>query len=131
MESAILPLLNATVINALHNAKWELRKIEDNILNFQYQASASKWTQVGDKVNKMFFSQVAPKWSTIGIKQLRREDGSLTEDESEIVQIATTYYAKLLTADVATESVHISRKRVWDQIKPKVIVEISSSTSLI
>ena len=64
--------------NALHNAKWELRKIEDNILNFQYQPSASKWTQVGDKVNKMFFSQVAPKWSTIGIKQLRREDGSLT-----------------------------------------------------
>ena len=110
--------------NALHNAKWELRKIEDNILNFQYQASASKWTQVGDKVNKMFFSQVAPKWSTIGIKQLRREDGSLTVDESEIVQIATTYYAKLLTADVATESVHISRKRVWDQIKPKVTNEM-------
>ena len=60
----------------------------------------------------------------IGIKQLRREDGSLTEDESEIVQIATTYYAKLLTADVATESVHISRKRVWDQIKPKVSNEM-------
>ena len=43
--------------NALHNAKWELRNI-DNILQFQYQASASKWTQVGDRVNKMFFPKL-------------------------------------------------------------------------
>ena len=55
---------------------------------------------------------MAPKWSVVGIKQLRREDGSLTEDESEIVQIATTYYTKLLSVGVATESVHTSRKCV-------------------
>ena len=63
------------------------------------------------------FSQVALKWSAVGIKQLWREDGSLTEDESEIVQIATTYYTKLLSVGVATESVHTSRKCVWDKIK--------------
>ena len=68
----------------------------------------------------MFFSQVAPKWSPVGIKQLRREDGSLTEDDSEIVQIATTYYTKLLSVGVVTESVHTSRKCVWDKIKAKV-----------
>ena len=90
----------------MHNPKWELRNIEDNILQFQYQASASKWTQVGDRVNKMFFSLVALKWSAVGIKQLRREDGSLTEDESEIVQIATTYYTKLLFIGVVMKSVH-------------------------
>ena len=44
--------------NALHNAKWELRNIEDNILQFQYQASTSKWTQVGDRVNKMCFPKL-------------------------------------------------------------------------
>ena len=98
--------------NALHNAIWELRNIEDNILQFQYQACASKWTQVGDRVNKMFFSLVALKWSAVGIKQLRREDGSLTENESEIVQIATTYNTKLLSVGVVTESIHTSRKCV-------------------
>ena len=30
--------------NALHNAKWELRNIEDDILQFQCQACVSKWT---------------------------------------------------------------------------------------
>ena len=44
--------------NALHIAKWELRSIEENILQFQYQASASKWTQVGDEVNKRFFPKL-------------------------------------------------------------------------
>ena len=73
-----------------------------------------------DKVNKMFFSQVLPKQSAIGIKQLRREDGSLTKYESQIVQIDTTYYAKLLSVGVVTEYVHTSRKCVWDEITPKV-----------
>ena len=71
------------------------------------------------------FSQVALKWSAVGIKQLWREDGSLTEDESEIVQIATTYYTKLLSVGVATESVCTSRKWVWDKIKPKVTNEMN------
>ena len=44
--------------NALHNVKWEVRNIEDNILKFQNQASASKWTQVGDEVNKRFFPKL-------------------------------------------------------------------------
>ena len=109
--------------NALHNAKWELRNIKDNIVQFQYQAFASKWTQLGDRV-KMFFSRVSLKWSAVGIKQLRREDGSLIEDELEIVQIATTYYTKLLSSGVATESVHTSRKCAWDKIKPKVTNEM-------
>ena len=98
--------------NALHNVKWELRNIDDYTLQFQYQASASKWTQVGDKVNKMFFSQVALKWLAVGIKQLRREDGSLTKDVLEIVQISTTYYSKLLFVRVVTESIHTSRNGV-------------------
>ena len=44
--------------NALQKAKWELQNMEDNNLQFQYQASVSKWTQVGDQVNKMFFSKL-------------------------------------------------------------------------
>ena len=44
--------------NALHNEEWELQNIEDNILPFQSQASVSKWTQVGDRVNKMIFSKL-------------------------------------------------------------------------
>ena len=59
--------------NALHNAELEIRNVEDNILQTPYQASISKWTQVGDQANKMFFFQVAPKLSTIRIKQLRRK----------------------------------------------------------
>ena len=45
------------------------------------------------------------------------------EDESEILQIATTYYTKLLFIGV-TKSVHTSKKCVWDKIKPNITNEM-------
>ena len=85
--------------NALHNVKWELRNTEDDttisISSFCFKMDTSRWPS---KQNVFF--QVALKWSALGIKQLRREDGSLTkdgsltEDESKFVQIATTYWCK-------------------------------------
>ena len=45
-------------------------------------------------------------------------------NESEIEQIATTYYTEFLSIGVVTDSVHTSRKRLWDKINPKVTKEM-------
>ena len=86
-----------------------------SISSFCFKMETSRWPS-----KQKVFTQVASKLSTVGIKQLRREDGSLTKYESQIVQIDTTYYAKLLSVGVVTEYVHTSRKCVWDEITPKV-----------
>ena len=54
----------------------------------------------------MFFPKVALKWSVVGIKQLRRENGSLTEDGS---------LTKIVVRWSCTESVHTSRECVVGQ----------------
>ena len=53
-----------------------------------------------------------------------REDDSLREDETKMLQIATTYYTNLFYVGLVTDLVHTSRKRVWDKIKPKVSKEM-------
>ena len=75
--------------NVMHNPKWELRNIG---LQFQYRDFVSKWRQVGEWVNNNLFLQVASGWLVILITQLRRVDGSITE---ECVGNATNCY-KLL-----------------------------------
>ena len=91
-----------------------LRNIEDKILQFQCRTSIPKWTQVGDRVNKMFFSPVAPKWLAVRIKKSdkrrwlfnRRRVGKGRKQLSMVN----------CCLGVVTDFVHTSTKRVWDKI---------------
>ena len=67
-----------------------------------YNSFAAKWAQAGDKVSSDFFKIVKEKKSCNGMKQLQRDDGSITEDVGEMRDIATQFYSNLLSAQCFT-----------------------------
>ena len=101
------------VMLELNNAKDKLGKLQDNWVQYTYNAFAAKWAQVGDKVSADFFKFVTPKKTCNGMKQLQRDDGSITEDAGEMRDIATKFYSSLLTAECFTLDQLERQRVVW------------------
>ena len=77
------------VMLELNNAKDKLGKLQDNWAQCTYNAFTAKWAQVGDKVSADFFKFVTPKKTCNGIKQLQRDDGSITVRFCTIARLVT------------------------------------------
>ena len=66
------------VMSELHNGMNKLSKLQDAWPQCIYNVIAAEWAQVGDKVSVDFFKFVTPKRTCNGMKQLQRDDGSIT-----------------------------------------------------
>ena len=115
------------VVLELNNAKDKLGKLQDNWAQCTYNAFAAKWAQVGDKVSADFFKFVTPKRTCNGMKQLQRDDGSITEDAGEMRDIATKFYSNLLTAECFTLDQLEKQRDVWQSMQPRVSLNMTNA----
>ena len=63
-----------------------------------FRSSATWWSKNGDKVNQQFFKYKKPRTNGSYKPKLIKEDGSLSEDVSEIMEVVTTHYSGLLSS---------------------------------
>lgn len=61
--------------------------------------SRVRWLSIGDAPSYYFFAQMRVKWENETIRCIKREDGSLVEDEGEIIWEVGTYYVEIFTKD--------------------------------
>jgi hypothetical protein len=81
------------------------RTLEKNRMLFR--RNAAWWASKDDKVNQHFFHYRSPKSGGGRIQGLRKPDGSITEDKTEILEMATQYYRDLLAP------MHMRQTRSW------------------
>ena len=61
-----------------------------------FRSSAAQWSTNGDKVNQQIIKYKKPRTNDSYNPKLIKEDGSLSEDVSEIMAVVTTHYSGLL-----------------------------------
>ena len=114
------------VMSELNNTMDKLSKLQDAWAQCTYNSFAAKWAQVGDKVFADFFKIVKDKKSCDGMKQLQRDDGSITEDVGEMRDIATQFYSNLLSAQCFTLNQLESRQCVWQTMHAWVSLHMAT-----
>ena len=62
-----------------------------------FRSSAAWGSKNGDKVNKEFFMHKKPRTNCSYNPKLVKEDGSMSEDVSEILEAVTSHYQELLS----------------------------------
>ena len=112
------------VAEHLAQAKQTVTEIESKRGEFNFHYQKSRWSKTGDRCTKEFFDKVRPRKLNSGIRQLRKEDGTITEDPGEMRTIATKYFSQLLTAEETTVEILNYRQKVWEQISPRVSLEM-------
>ena len=61
-----------------------------------FKSSATWWSKNGDKVNKHIFIYRKPRTNCSYKPKLIKEDGSMSEDVSEILEVVTSHFHDLL-----------------------------------
>ena len=88
-------------------------KFEDVIAQHKFRASSAKWSHLADKVNADFFRVNKIGRTKNVMRQLEREDGSLTSDDVEMRRIASDFYKSLLTRQSFTHEQLALRSTLW------------------
>ena len=78
-------------------AKETLQRLIVSRNKMVFRSSAAWWSRNGDKVNQQFFKFKKPSTNGNFIPKLIKEDGSLSEDVSEIMEAVTSHYSGLLS----------------------------------
>ena len=81
----------------LEKARLQVQEVENIREAFRYHNFRTKWTRLGDTCSGECFQIVWRKNSHGGIRQLCKEDGTLTQDPEEMRLVATNFYKKLLS----------------------------------
>ena len=79
-------------IEQLALAKQNVVAVENKRDEFRYHDFRSRWSQKGDRCTKEFFHTTRSKKVHTGIRHLKREDGSLSEDPEEMRSITTDFF---------------------------------------
>ena len=85
-------------VSSLEKARLQVHEVENIREEFRYHNFQTKWTRLGGKGSGEFF-QIVPQKNSHGpgIRQLYKEDGTLTQDPEEMRLVATNFYKKLLS----------------------------------
>ena len=73
----------------LQKSKYDLKELEIARNQWVFHEFSAEWTQVSDRVIKAIFNRVNSTSSSVVLKQLIFEAGSLTSDLEEMWDIAT------------------------------------------
>ena len=88
-----------------------------------FRRTAAWRAGIDDRVNRHFFHYKTPKGGGRRIQGLCKPDGSITEDNDEILHMATQYYQDLLAPVHMRQNVELA-DRVMSCIHPKVSQEM-------
>jgi hypothetical protein len=80
------------------------------------------WLKEGDRNTNFFHRNVTWRAKKSNINNLKREDGSLTQDQLEMGVLATNFYQKLFTADNS-----VNPNVIVDDMQRKVTSEMNKS----
>ena len=105
----------------------ELTNLEDKISQTKFHAAGAKWARLGDNVNAEFFAYYKSGHSSSCMRQLQREDGSITKDINEMREIATSFYKNLLNTQQFSVEQLQKRKIVLDCLEHKVSNEMAEA----
>jgi hypothetical protein len=78
------------------------------------------WLKEGDRNTNFFHRNVTWRAKKSNINNLKREDGSLTQDQLEMGVLATNFYQKLFTADNS-----VNPNVIVDDMQRKVTTEMN------
>lgn len=92
-----IQLQKDTLTNDLHSL------VHEQNLGLQIRSRA-RWIEEGEKSTKYFYSLEKQHITTNNIKLLKKDDGSYTKSESEILEEQHHYYEKLYKKDDITEN---------------------------
>ena len=107
-----------------------MREIEESRHEFYYHQQASQWTQLGDRVTREFFAINGPRHSCVGIRQLKRQDGTIATEPDELCSIATDFYSDLLSADPPTAARKVCRETTWTHVQRRVTDRMRDALAL-
>ena len=83
--------------SGLEAAKETLQRLIVSRNKMVFMSLATWWSRNGDKMNQQFFKFKKPRSNDSYNPKLIKEDGSLSEDVSEIMEASTTHYSGLLS----------------------------------
>ena len=111
----------------LHQTCVEMQQFEDVIAQHKFRASSAKWSHLADKVNADFFCANKFGCTENVMRQLEREDGSLTLDDVEMRRIASDFYKSLITRQSFThEQLALRLNALWCVMKKKVNLSMAN-----
>jgi hypothetical protein len=114
----------------LFQVKNHIVTIEKQREEFRFHKHMAHWAINSDRCSKDFFESAKPQLAYRGIRQLRKDDGSLTTSPSEMRQIATQFYQDLLSAEEITQEMLNCRQKIWSTIRPIVTMEMKDTLRL-
>ena len=68
----------------ISRARQEIREVEECRHAFFFHSQASQWTQLGDRVTGEFFEISGPKHRRVGVKHLKKLDGTMAVEPEEL-----------------------------------------------
>ena len=108
-------------------AQLELQLVKERRYDFTFHRQAAKWSQVGDRVTEEFFRITGPRPSRVGIRRLRRPDGSLASEPEDVRELATSFYRELLSAEAPLTHQLACRQEVWRHARRVVSSEMQDA----
>jgi hypothetical protein len=82
--------------------RFKLCRLEDQKETYWKQRAHVHWMKGGDRNSKYFHTVATERKKMNKIKRLRREDGSVVEEEEAMREVATNYFMKLFTSHAGT-----------------------------
>lgn len=103
----------------------EIRVIQERRSEFSGHARAAGWIARGDRMNKDFFAAHRERPSGTALRAVLDDEGHLQTHPDRVLDIATTYYADLFSADPVTPDVQTARATVWSHTRRSVTDDMS------
>jgi hypothetical protein len=82
--------------------RFKLGRLEDQTELYWKQRSHVQWMKNGDRNTKYFHSVASERKRINRIKKLRREDGSVVEEEGALKEVVTNYFLNLFSSNAGT-----------------------------
>jgi hypothetical protein len=82
--------------------RYKLDRLEEQKNTYWKQWAHVKWMKEGDRNTKYFHSVASERRRVNKIKKLRREDGSVVEEEGAKKEVVTNYFINLFSSNVGT-----------------------------
>ena len=99
------------VINLLHDKKDELEQLREIKMKGHLIRSRAKWLQHGEKPSKLFCSLENKHYTEKIVKSIKKEDGSVLTDQSQILDEIKTFYQVLFdTQDSDLQTINLEQK---------------------
>jgi exonuclease III len=95
--------------------RFKLSRLEEQKELYWKQRAHVQWMKNGDRNTKYFHSAASERRKINRIKKLRREDGSVVEDEGAMKDVVTNYFVNLFSSNAGTRV-----DELLDHIDPRV-----------